>query len=248
MMLRPKHLRFLCAALTTASFAAPGHAQQDNTPKGVNPRDNITKVDLIYRNEASAGGVRVNAMALKFDRALTAEVGANIEIPIVRLSSPGATDSGLGDTEMRLRYVKNDGAISWIAAAEVVTPTASSDLLGSGKWQLNPGFGAVYAVSKTTFVYAGYKHLMSVGGDSARPDINRSQPRVLAAITSPRGWWVLGDLKFTRDHKAGTDGLDIEAEAGRMLTRDIGVSARIGTSALDSPRNRMLSLNLRHLF
>lgn len=248
MLSRASLLRSVGASAASVLLATPGLAQQDNTPKGVNPRDNITKVDLIYRHEASSGGGRINAIALKYDRALTASLGANIEIPVIRFSAPGIAESGIGDTELRLRYVRNDGAISWVAAAEVVTPTASSDFLGKGKWQLNPGFGAVYAVSRTTFVYAGYKHLLSVGGDSARPDINRSQPRLLAAITSPQGWWVLGDLKFTRDHKARTDGLDIEAEAGRMLSRDVAVSFRLGTSALDSPRSRMLSLNVRHLF
>ena len=56
--------------------------------------------------------------------------------------------------------------------AEAVAPTASHDALGLGKWQLNPVVGFVYSFTPTTFLYMGYKHLYSVGGDSARPDIN----------------------------------------------------------------------------
>lgn len=239
--------RAACALFLGITFGGAG-AQEDGSPKGVNPKENLTKLELIHRFEGFSGRARIHAIAVKYDRALSADLGANIEIPVVRFSAPGLGETGLGDAEFRVRMVRNDGRLSWIGALEVVAPTASNDLLGAGKWQLNPGFGAVYALSRSTFVYAGYKHVLSVGGDSARRDIDQSQPRLLAAFTSPRGWWVLGDLTYTRDHKAKTNALDIEAEAGAMLAPTVAISARIGTSALDSTRNLMFGLNLRHIF
>jgi len=237
-----------CALALGTAVCTAGAAQEDNTPKGVNPRDNLTKVDLIHRYEGFDGGTRIHALALKYDRALTAKLGANLEVPLVRLSSDAAGESGLGDVEMRIRYVRTEGAVSWLGAVEVVAPTATSDLLGSGRWQVNPAVGAVYALSPTTFVYAGYKRIVSVGGSSDRADISQSQPRLLAAITSPRGWWTLADLTYTRDHRRGTDSLDIEAEAGKMIERDLAISVRLGTSMLDSNRNLMLGINVRRIF
>lgn len=42
--------------------------------------------------------------------------------------------------------------------------------------------------------------------------------------------------------------LDVELEAGQMLSAIMGLSARIGTSALDSARNATLSVNWRLIF
>ncbi|MCC7547268.1 MAG: hypothetical protein IT532_05850 [Burkholderiales bacterium] len=242
--------RMLIAMIASVTLLADasGQEQDDQTPKGVNPKDNITKIDLIYSREAFEGDVRIHSLSFRFDRALDARWGANIELPLLRFEAPGLTESGMGDAQFRLRYVNSQGLLAYIAAAELIAPTAGDDVLGSGKWQVNPVVGAVLALSQTAFVYAGYKHIWSIAGDNDRPDIDQSQPRLLAAITSHKGWWVLGDLKYTRDHEARTNLLDMEAEAGTMLSPSMAIAARVGTSALDSTRDSKLSVNFRYIF
>ena len=166
----------------------------------------------------------------------------------MRYGAPGLVEAGLGDMNLRVRYNVALGAVTLIPGVEVVVPTASKDVLGQGRVQLNPVLGAVMPLSPTAFVFVGYKHLLSVGGDRDRPDIDASQPRLLAARLSPAGWWMLADAKYTRDRGTRLEALDLELEAGQMLSPNAGVSARIGTSALDSARRSTFGLNLRFIF
>jgi hypothetical protein len=239
---------YVLAIALVAPVAGVAYAQEDGTAKGVNPKDNITKFDVILKNDVLERDVRIRSLSFKYDRALGPNWGAQMELPLIRFESPMLDDSGLGDLQFRARYVTTIGAISYLAAGELIAPTASGDALGLGKWQLNPVVGAVFAISRHAFVYAGYKHLWSFAGDDERPDVNASQPRVLAAYTSPKGWWVLGDLKYTRDHEAKLDTLDSEAEVGTMLSPTTAISMRVGTSSLDSARLSTISLNARLIF
>ncbi len=140
------------------------------------------------------------------------------------------------------------GAFSYLAVGKLIAPTASSDALGLDKWQLNPVFGADFAVSRRAFVCPGYKHLWSFAGDDGRTGVSASQPCMLAAYTSPRAWWVLGNPKYTRDNQAGLDVLDSEAEIGTMLSPTTAISLRMSTSSLDSPRLSKVGLNGRIIF
>jgi hypothetical protein len=229
--------------------AAVSSLAQGTGAPGVNPKDNITKGEFFLKTDRLASGVSLQAVAVKYDRAFNAQSGANIEIPWVRLSTPGVVSSGLGDIAMRLRYVASSGPWSVISAVEVVAPTARQDALGSGKWQINPAIGAVYAFSQTTFGYAGYRHVLSVAGDRQRPDISDMQPRALLVHVWPQGHWAMADLKYTRSLKGSqSETLDLEAEAGTMLSADIGVWLRIGTSRLDSPRRGSVLFGLRQLW
>lgn len=105
-----------------------------------------------------------------------------MEVPLIRVDTGARTFSGVGDIALRARNVQSDGPWSTLLAAEVVLPTASDDALGSGKWQINPAGGVVYALSQTSFVFAGYRHILSVAGDDDRPDISDMQPRVLLGL------------------------------------------------------------------
>lgn len=237
--------RGLAACLALHACVA---AAQDTTPRGVNPRENLSKLELIYRGDALDGSQRIDAYTVKYDRALTPLLGANVEVPIVRFSSPFLGETGLADVLLRVRYNVQVGAVTVIPGLEVVVPTASADVLGQGKWQLNPVIGAVTPLSPSAFVFVGYKHLYSVAGDDARRDVNASQPRFLVARLSPKGWWLLADAKYTHDWGTKLDTLDVELEAGQMLSASMGISARIGTSAMDSARNSTIGLNLRFIF
>jgi len=241
-------LQFTTAAFLLAGLAMPVQAREEEIARGVNPKDNISKVDLIYKRDNMTGDASVQSLSFKYDQALNADWGVNLELPTVKYSSPLLNEAGLGDVQFRIRKVTNFEQGALILGAEAVAPTASHDALGLGKWQLNPVMGFVYSFTTTTFLYMGYKHLYSVGGDSARPDINMSQPRMLAAYTSPKGWWVLADLKYTRDHNTRNDLLDTELEVGQMLTHNMALSARIGAPRLDTTRTFGFSVDARYIF
>ena len=214
---------------------------------GVNPKDNITKTELIYRFDDLGLGDHTQSFTLKYDKAFNANWGGNVEIPLVAFKGFGLNDAGLGDIQARLRYTTKLGTASVILGGELVLPTATDDSLGRGKFQFNPVGGAVLPLGQTSFLYLGYKHLFSFAGDGNRADINESQPRALVGYTSPKGWWLLGDLKYTHSWKTETEQADFDVEIGRMVGPSTGVWTRVGTSWLDSDRNASLLLGIRFI-
>ena len=69
-------LRFFLAIAFVAPVAGVAHAQDDGTAKGVNPKDNITKFDVILKSDVLEGDVRIRSLSFKYDRAL-ARIGAS---------------------------------------------------------------------------------------------------------------------------------------------------------------------------
>jgi hypothetical protein len=233
------------AALAQDAAADAGAAS--GAAPGVNPRDNITKTELLFRYDSLDLADHTQSFTFKYDMAFGPRWGGNIEVPMVGFEGFGLSDAGLGDVQARLRYTTQMGDLSVIAGGEVVLPTASEDTLGRGKFQINPTLGVVVPVTQTSFVFMGYKHLFSVAGDDDRPDINESQPRLIAGYTDPAGWWTLGDLKYTRSWEDDSEVLDLELEYGRMVARRVGVWARVGTSFFDSDRDASLLLGVRFI-
>jgi len=234
-----------------ALFGSAAGAQQssDSAVAGVNPKDNITKFEVLYKYDGLKSGASINSLTLKYDTALNKEWGVNVEAPIIYYQGFGVEDTGLGDIQARVRYVKSYGQVTLLAGAELVAPTASEDTLGRGKWQSNPVVGAVYAFSPTVFAFAGYKHFWSFAGDDARAAVNESQPRLIMAYTAPQGWWLLGDVKYTKSWESPLpEVVDTEVEIGQMLGRSTGVWVRGGTSFLDTSREFGINLGIRQIF
>jgi len=239
----------LAVAIAGLSAPTPAPAQTASGAPGVNPKDNITKGEVFYKFDSLEGGASLQAIAVKYDYALGASAGANVELPLIRVDAPGAHVSGPGDVAGRVRHVRTSGPWSVIVAAEAVLPTASDDRLGRGKWQLNPVAGVVYALTPTSFAFVGYKHFFSVGGDDDRPDISDMQPRALLARVWEQGYWALADLKVTKSLKGDkSETLDMEFEGGTMLAPDLGAWVRVGTSGMDSPRRWGMLFGLRRIW
>ncbi len=227
------------AAAQSTSAGAPG----------VNPKDNITKGELFYRFDRLDGGASIQALAFKFDHAFNASVEANVEVPPIRLNTPGDDFSGLGDIALRVRHVRTAGPWSVIVAAEAALPTASRDKLGRGKWQLNPvAGGSTHSRQRPSLSWAT-STLFSVADDDTRPDISDMQPRVLLARVWKRGYWALADLKYTKALKGDkSEWLDLEFEGGAMLAPDLGAWMRLGTSGMDSTRRWGVLFGLRRIW
>lgn len=230
-------------------LCAPGIGMADSgSAPGVNPKDLVTKLDLIFKRDGFDGGVAINSWTLKYDQSLNPAVGIAIELPYAEFRRQGQVVGGMAESKFKLRHVRADGRFSWLAGGEVVIPTETDPLLGSGTWQVNPSVGAVYAVSPTVFAFAGLQRFQSVDRDAGRDPVRQNQLRLLGARVSPAGWWLLGDAKLTRDLVQRATLTDLELEAGRMLSRSTALSLRVGRSGLDSARDFGVVANFRVLF
>ncbi len=222
----------LLSVSMTAQEAQPSptpDAQQEGA-KGVNPADNITKIELLPRLQVISDDVSIIATAVKYDRSLNANWGINVEVPILRFQSPFGSDNGIGDTAFRFKYQTRPAKrITFIAGGEVIIPTATADSLGSGKLQLNPTVAGVYQVSDNVFAAGVAKQIFSVAGKSRREDITQAQYRLLTGYISKRGWWMLADPQLWVDFRnGGRTAFEPEFELGRMLGPTTGIWFRAG--------------------
>lgn len=220
----------------------------DDTVAGVNPKDNITKTEVILRHDRLDQGDRSSSLTFTFDRAFGPGWGGDIEVPLVRFKGFGLEDQTLGDLQARVRYTMPLGDSTAILGVEVVLPSAGEASLGRGRYLVNPTAGLVLSLAQTGFLFAGYKHIWSVAGDAGRASVNESQPRLIAGYNSPRGWSALADVKHTHGWRGtGADLLDLEAEVGRTVGPATGVWFRLGTSYLESDRDGMILGGIRFI-
>ena len=199
--------------------------------RGVNPADNLTKLELLPKLTVidDGNGVSSTTLTLKYDRAIQGVFGVNVELPLARFEAPTGSANGIGDLNVRARAQKKLGSVVLIGGVETVLPVATDSNLGSGKLQLNPTAVFVKAFSQTTFVAAVAKLFFSVAGDDERAIIRQGQYRLLAAYTSPKGWWALLDPQLWVDY-VGADRteLALELEAGKMVGPKVGAWVRGG--------------------
>lgn len=244
----PRAWSLLTLVATVALAPCVQAESADAAPRGVNPSELVSKLDLIFKRDVFDGGVAINSWTLKYDRALGERWGMAVELPFAQYRAPGGMTNGLSESKLKFRRVASHGRLSWVTGAEFVLPTAEHAALGSGTWQVNPSAGVVYAFSPSIFAFAGVQRFQSVSEEAGRASVRQNQARLLAARVSPAGWWLMTDLEFTRDLVADADLLDVEFEAGRMLTSSTALSLRVGRSGLDSPRSSGVVVNYRLLF
>lgn len=216
-------------AAETTSAASNVDVAADSTSaavRGVNPADNLTKFELLPKFSMldADNDVSLSSLTLKYDRAIKAKYGVNLELPVSRFDAPGRHEFGLSDLNVRGRVQFRRERWTYITGLETVLPISTDDALGSGKFQLNPSLVGVYAFSGQTFAAGVAKHVFSIAGDSGRDDIVQGQYRVLAAHTTPSGWWFLGDPQLWVDYRnGGRCQLSCDFEVGKMLNQTTGV-------------------------
>jgi hypothetical protein len=240
--------------LTTPLLAEPARAGPEavgeSEVKGVNPADILNRADAIIKVINLEDGESVIG-TLKYDKKLGNGFGANFEFPVAAYINVGQANAfGVGDFFSRLRYVRPlSKKVFGLLSLELVAPTASSPLLGLGKWQINPAAGLVYMWSQRTFTTGLYKHAFSVAGDPARPDLSVNQVRGLQTVILDRGYYVTLDVR----HEWQTRGLveswtTTDLEVGRQFSARWAGSIRIGKGFGDRRNAGTLELNVRTFF
>jgi hypothetical protein len=246
--------RFATLIVATSALCPAGAgAQQQADVKGVNPAENISRLEVAPKVDRKVGRVTVPSLAFKYDQALGPNFAFNLEVPLVGYRGPGQEAAGLGDVQFRVRYIRPFGpSFFGGGGVEFVTPSATADVLGRGKWQTNPTLVGVYAWSRQMFTAGVYKHFVSVDGQEDRSRINESNVRLLHAYSAPTGWWLLGDVRLEYDH-VETRGrnrrtLVPEIESGMMLGPGTSLALRMGTTLIDRTTDFAVSGSLKWFF
>ena len=217
--------------ILTVILTASGAFAADSTDaaRGVNPADNLTKIELLPQLRAF-GDSSITSLTLKYDHAIKRVFGINAELPLVRYSGRGTSDNGIGDLTLRGRAQHTWGRHTLIGAAEFLLPTATEDTLGVQQYTFDPILGYVYSFGHNIFGALVTKQFISLHNTdpAISPDINQGQYRMLLGYASNKGWWVLADPQVWVNFETGRQEFLAELELGTMLNKTTGVWIRAG--------------------
>lgn len=118
---------------------------------------------------------------------------SRLEFPI--FTAPGGP-TGLSDVRFFNLVILDEGNVGkgkwwwrYGLGPIFVFPTASKGVLGSGKWQVGPTFGAILSSKKWQFAIL-IQNPISFAGDNDRPDVNRLIWQPILAYWLPKGWYL----------------------------------------------------------
>lgn len=110
-------------------------------------------------------------------------------VPIAHLPWPLPAD-GLSDIALQLFLSPaRSGKLVWGAGPAFLFPTASEDVLGTGKWSAGPAAAAVYTDGPWV-VGAIASNLWSFAGDERRAEVNAFSIRPILNYNLPDGWYL----------------------------------------------------------
>lgn len=204
------------------ALGTPLFAQLQAPHYGIKPTENITtfEVNPVLSALDDAGSVSVNTVTLKTYRVINPRFNWGVEVPLSRYESPEKSVNGLGDVLLSGTAFRpaQDGVWGFGAKLETILPTASDDLLGTGKVVLSPAVFAVADLPYNLYVAAEYKHYASVAGAGGRAAVNYMRPRITVGYTDPQQWYALVNLYYYVDFENGCrEEFGPEAEVGTLI-------------------------------
>lgn len=143
-----------------------------------------------------------------------------VTVPVEATDLPlGDSQAGLGDVAAKFSWIPSiSKSDAFILSTEIFAPTASKDILGTGKWVVAPGITWANFVSPELIVAPAYIHSFSFAGSDRRTDVNRGDFD-LYVVYRPHGqhWWITSDTTVSRDFENKTTPISWELAFGRTL-------------------------------
>lgn len=175
-----------------------------------------------------------NAFILRFDKLAIKRLGipgpargilTRFDIPMVTTSTAVGTQTGLGDLYAQaLVAPKIQGRFVTAIGTGLTVPTATSKVLGRGKWIAAPAIVPILFLPGRGFAYLKFQDFVSFAGDSDRPAVHYLLVTGSLLYRTSKHWWIVVDTEWnTNWQKAGTTWFKSGLLLGRM------VSPRVGT-------------------
>lgn len=196
------------------------------------PTENVTSLEFNPSLEVldNSAGTSISKMAFKAGFMVDKHFNIGLEVPLMRYESDGFAKNGLGDVSLSLTATQYEwGALSLGTSFEFIAPTATDDVLGSGKMQFSPSLYAVLMPGEHFFLAMGYKQYWSVFGNGNRADIDKGRFRAIFGYLSSDQWWVMADPRYVIDYQDSARAhFAPEFEIGTMVNPGASVYLRGG--------------------
>ena len=193
-----KRYLFILMCLGVAANVVAQSSQDELAAKLQNPLARIVAMPVQHNIGIGTPGLDGSSYTMLF-QPIVAKAYDNFSIihrGVFGLSYlPASTSSsgntyGVTDLNYSFYYSpKNESKLSWGIGPSIDMPTASSEMLGNGKWNVGASIVMVYQSPKWTFDMV-FRQTTSVAGDSERDDVNLFVGQTLIARSLGKGWVV----------------------------------------------------------
>jgi len=212
-----ERLRKLAAKYGTDPTAIVGRVQLSSQylalPHGARLSDNVARVDIPFRGN----------WLLRTDTPFHRWLDPN---------RPGLTSAqGLGNLSALLGWrAYNTPEYAFLIGAVSSFPTASNDLLGTGKYTVGPIIATGRFLPRwESFLFGVFQHQVSAGGDPSRADLSFTNASLQINTIWAERWWTIaqGVWQVNWEQKAKSS-MTLEFELGRNIVGRWGVYMRPG--------------------
>ena len=225
-------------------------AQEPAGGAGVSPIEIIPRVELRQSIVRLDAGSSIHDTTVEIDIQFVRRLVLRYQVPYRRVTTPEGPIAGIGDVQVDALGILYASPYRLLAlAAGTVLDTATQPPLGAGKHQI--ALGAAGAVKPRRFwiAYLLAQQQFSVGGDQARPDVNRLAVRLGTILFGKQYNWLKLDLDTVADLEDEETRVLGTFEAGSLLIGRVGLFVRTGTQLLGQRQiDWTLSAGFRYLF
>lgn len=205
----------LSAAVFIGTLPAPAQEEQDTS--GTNPANLGRSAGISNEYRFLGDGRYYDVLSMKYTEPFAdGKMSLRMNVPINTTNVTGDTEFGIGDIGAKVSWVPfANRSTAFIVSGEVTAPTASEDVLGSGKWTFSPGIVMANFISREVILAPAFVHTVSFAGDDSRGDINISTID-LYAVFKPTGkkWWLTADFTASYDFESEATPMSFETALG----------------------------------
>ena len=193
---------------------------QNNTQFGVGPEDQTQNITNIQPVVPVGLGENVNLIIRTIFPLISQPLGN------------GNSKFGLGDTALSLFFTPmKPGKLIWGVGPAIGLPTATDQVLGSGKWSAGPAIIALIQPEGWTMGFT-VQNTWSFAGQSDRADVNSFYTQVFVTKNLPKGWYLNTAPIITANWDAASEEqwlVPVGAGAGKVFKiGKLPVNAQVG--------------------
>jgi len=208
---------FGCLLIVLFALSLPAKAQEgdaDLAKAAQNPVGDL--ISLPFQNNTSFGlgefDRTLNVLNIQpvfpFQASENWNIITRTIVPIIsqpHFASATESTSGLGDINFTAFISpKSPGKIIWGVGPAILLPTATDDLIGSGKWSIGPSIVAL-SISGPWVVGVLVNNVWSVAGADDRADVNQMLLHYFINYNMANGWYFTSAPIITANWEADPD-------------------------------------------
>jgi hypothetical protein len=171
---------------------------QNNTMFGIGPNDdvaNVLNIQPVYPLALGADWNLINRAIVPI--IYTPDVLAGIDVLPTELQGVDTEALGLGDINYSgFLSPSQPGSVIWGIGPSITVPTATDEVLGSGKWSAGPS-AVVLTMPKPWVLGLLARQLWSFAGDQDRADVNQLLLQPFINYNLPGGWYLTSSPMIT---------------------------------------------------